>query len=213
VTGGVEGLRIGVVESLFARAAPEVAAASEMAIAELARLGARVERAVVPLLGEAGTIQQLMMLPEATSIHLPWLRTRLAEYGPDVRARLLAGLFLPATAYPTGLRLRLRYCEELRLLFERFDLLAAPAMPVVAPRIGEEAVDVRGETIPFRLALIPFNSPWSLAGLPAASVPCGFVDGLPVGFALVGRRFADATVLRAAHAYQQATDWHERRPA
>ena len=85
-------------------------------------------------------------------------------------------------------------------------------MPVVAPRVGEEAVRVRGEELPYRLALIPFNSPWSLAGLPAASVPCGFVDGLPAGLALVGRRFDEATVLRAAHAYQQATDWHERRP-
>ena len=212
VTGGVEGLRVGVVEPLFARAAPEVAAAVEAAIAELARLGARVERAVVPLLEEAGTIQQLMMLPEAASIHLPWLRTRLAEYGADVRARLLAGLFLPATAYPTGLRLRARYVDSLPGVFERFDLLAAPAMPVVAPRIGEETVSVRGEPIPYRLALIPFNSPWSLAGLPAASVPCGFVDGLPVGLALVGPRFGETTVLRAAHAYQQATDWHERRP-
>jgi aspartyl-tRNA(Asn)/glutamyl-tRNA(Gln) amidotransferase subunit A len=184
-----------------------------VAIAELVRLGARVERADVPLLEEAGTIQQLMMLPEATSIHLPWLRTRLHDYGDDVRARLLAGLALPATAYPTGLRQRARYCEGLSSVFQRFDLLAAPAMPVVAPRIGEDAVSVRGETIPFRLALIPFNSPWSLAGLPVASIPCGFVDGLPVGLALVGRRFADATVLRAAHAYQQATDWHEQRPA
>jgi aspartyl-tRNA(Asn)/glutamyl-tRNA(Gln) amidotransferase subunit A len=213
VTGGVEGLRVGVVEALLARAEPEVAAAAEAAIAELARLGARVERAEVPLLEEAGTIQQLLMLPEATSVHLPWLRTRLADYGPDVRARLLAGLFLPATAYPTGVRLRRRYREELRFLFERFDLLAAPVMPTVAPRIGEETVEVRGQTIPYRLALIPFNSPWSLAGVPAASVPCGFVDGLPVGLALVGARYADATVLRAAHAYQQATDWHERRPS
>ena len=62
-------------------------------------LGALVEPVEVPLLEEAGTIQQLVMLPEATTVHLPWLRTRLADYGADVRARLLAGLFLPATAY------------------------------------------------------------------------------------------------------------------
>jgi aspartyl-tRNA(Asn)/glutamyl-tRNA(Gln) amidotransferase subunit A len=86
-------------------------------------------------------------------------------------------------------------------------------MPVTAPRIGEENVVVGGQTVPYRLGLIPFNSPWSLAGLPAASVPCGFVDGLPVGLALVGRRYAETAVLRAAHAFQQATDWHERRPA
>ena len=64
----------------------------------------------------------------------------------------------------------------------------------------------------YRRALIPFNSPWSLADLPAASVPCGFVGGLPVGMALVGRPRGEETVLRAAHAYQGVTDWHERRP-
>ena len=212
VAGGVEGLRVGVVETLLGRAEPQVAAAAEAAIAALAGLGARVERAEVPLLDEAGTIQQLLMLPEAASVHAAWLRTRLGDYGADVRARLLAGLLLPATAYPTGVRLRRRYRDGLRRVFERFDLLAAPVMPVVAPRIGEETVAVHGEELPYRLALIPFNSPWSLAGLPAASVPCGFVDGLPVGVALVGRRFDEQTVLRAAHAYQQATDWHERRP-
>ena len=202
LAGGAEGLRVGVVEQLFARAEPAVAGAVERALAEL---GARLESVSIPLLEEAGVIQQLVMLPEAASVHLPWLRTRLGEYGPDVRARLLAGLFLPATAYVEGTRLRRRYRSELASVFERCDLLAAPAMPVVAPPIAADATA-------YRRALIPFNSPWSLAGLPVASVPCGFVDGLPVGLALVGRRYADATVLRAAHAYQQATDWRERRP-
>jgi aspartyl-tRNA(Asn)/glutamyl-tRNA(Gln) amidotransferase subunit A len=210
--GGVEGLRIGVVEALLARSDPQVAAATEAAIAQLASLGARAEPVVVPLLEEAGTIQQLVMLPEATNVHLPWLRTRLADYGPDVRARLLAGLLLPVTGYVTGLRLRRRYRAELAALFERFDVLAAPEMPVVAPRIGEDTVTIRGETMPYRLSLITFNSPWSLAGVPAVSLPCGFVDGLPVGMALVGRPLGEETILRAAHAYQQATDWHERRP-
>ena len=85
-------------------------------------------------------------------------------------------------------------------------------MPVLPPLIGDETVVLHGETVPYRLALIPFNSPWTLAGAPVASVPCGFVDGLPVGLALVGRPGGDATVLRAAAAFQRATDWHERRP-
>ncbi len=102
--------------------------------------------------------------------------------------------------------------EQVRPLFERFDLLAAPAMPIVAPRIGEDPVELAGERIPYRLALIPFNSPWSCLGLPAASVPCGFLEGLPVGLVLAGRPGGDATVLRAARAFQRATDWHERRP-
>jgi aspartyl-tRNA(Asn)/glutamyl-tRNA(Gln) amidotransferase subunit A len=97
-------------------------------------------------------------------------------------------------------------------MFERYDLLVHPAMPVVPPLIGEETVELRNEAVPFRLALIPFNSPWTLAGAPVASVPCGFVGGLPVGLALVGRPSGDATVLRAAAAFQRATDWHARRP-
>ncbi len=212
VSGGVAGLRIGVVEELFAQAEPEIAAATEAALGELAGLGARIGRAEVPLLEDTGTIQQLVMLPEAAAFHLPWLRTRLPDYGADVRARLLAGLVLPGTAYVTGVRLRRRYAAGLASLFERFDLLAAPQMPVVAPRIGEETVTVRGRELPYRLSLIPFNSPWSLAGLPVVSAPTGFVGGLPVGMALVGPRFGEEVVLRAAHAYQGATGWHERRP-
>jgi len=67
--------------------------------------------------------------------------------------------------------------------------------------------------MPYRLALIPFNSPWSLPGLPVVSVPAGFVDGLPVGLALVGKPLDEQTILSAAHAFQRATDWHEQRPA
>jgi len=202
--------KVGVLTALFERADPAVAAAAERALRDL---GARLEPVDLPELADAGTIQQLVMLPEAADVHLRWLRTRLADYGPDVRARLLAGLLLPPTAYVTGLRLRRRFGEALRRAFERVDLLAAPAMPVVAPRIGEETVALHGEEVPYRLALIPFNSPWSLAGVPAASVPCGFVDGLPVGLGLAGRRYAEAAVLRAAHRLQQVTDWHERRPS
>jgi aspartyl-tRNA(Asn)/glutamyl-tRNA(Gln) amidotransferase subunit A len=210
--GGVSDLRIGVVEQLFERSEPDIAACAQSAVDELLSLGARVEPAVVPLLEEAGTIVQAIMLPEATQAHLGWLRTRLPDYGTDVRARLLAGLLLPATAYVTGLRARRWYLNELRPVFERFDLLVHPAMPVIPPRIGEETVSLQGEEIPYRLSLIPFNSPWSLAGAPVASVPCGFVEGMPAGLALVGRPSGEATTLRAAATFQRVTDWHRRRP-
>jgi aspartyl-tRNA(Asn)/glutamyl-tRNA(Gln) amidotransferase subunit A len=152
------------------------------------------------------------MLPEAAEFHLPWLRTRLADYGDDVRARLLAGLLMPATAHVTGLRARRWFWGELRKVFDGVDLLAAPEMPIVAPPIGQNEVELRGERLPYRLSVIPFNSPWTLAGLPVASMPAGFVDGLPVGLALVGRPREEATVLQAVHTFQRATDWHERRP-
>jgi aspartyl-tRNA(Asn)/glutamyl-tRNA(Gln) amidotransferase subunit A len=210
---GVHDLRIGVAEELFAGAEPAIAAQTRAAVDKLASLGATVEPAKIPLLEEAGTINQLLMLTEAAEIHLPWLRTQLADYGPDVRARALAGLLLPGTAHVTGLRARRWYLDELARVFERFDLLAAPEMPIVPPKIGDDEVELQGVRMPYRLSLIPFNSPWSLAGLPVASVPAGFVDGLPVGLALIGRWNEDATVLRAAHALQRVTDWHEHRPA
>jgi aspartyl-tRNA(Asn)/glutamyl-tRNA(Gln) amidotransferase subunit A len=195
-------LRIGVVTTLFERADPRVAALCEQALAELP---GRLEPVEIPYLDEIATIVQLILLPEATEAHLPWLRTHLADYGPDVRARLLAGLFLPATAHVTGLRARRWVREECDRALGGFDLVVAPAMPMVAPRL--DAIPAE-----FRLLIIPYNSHWTLLGSPAASVPCGFVDGLPVGLCIAGRRLEDDLVLAAAHAFQQATDWHERRP-
>jgi aspartyl-tRNA(Asn)/glutamyl-tRNA(Gln) amidotransferase subunit A len=208
----VRDLRIGVVDDLFGRADPRVAEQTRAAVDELRNLGASVDHCEVPLIDESGTIGQLLMLPEAAEVHLPWLRTKLGDYGADVRARLLAGLLMPGTAHVTGLRARRWFLDELGKVFERFDLLVHPEMPVVPPPIDDLTVELGGERIPYRLALIPFNSPWSLAGVPAASVPAGFVDGLPLGLAIVGRAREDATVLRAAHALQSATDWHGQRP-
>jgi Asp-tRNA(Asn)/Glu-tRNA(Gln) amidotransferase A subunit family amidase len=210
---GARGLRVGVVRGLFADGVDgRVAARVREALDALARAGARVQEIDVPGLELAGAAQQAMMLPEATEAHLPWLRTRLADYGPDVRVRLLAGLALPSTAYVLGQRARRVVREALRAAFARVDLLASPAMPVVAPPVGATHVTVDGRELPYRLALIPFNVPWSFAGVPAASLPAGLVDGLPVGLALAARPFADATVLRAGHAFQQVTDHHTERP-
>jgi len=210
---GVRGLRVGVVTSLVEGADGRVAEAVEAALAELRSLGAELVPLEVPLLEHAGTIQQAMQFPEATEVHMEWLRTRLAEYGADVRARLLVGLFVTPDVREAGRRAREAASEGIRRVFEQVELLAAPTMPVLPPRIGSETVELRGRETLYRLALIPYNSPWSLVGAPVASVPCGFVDGLPVGLALVGPRLGEAIVLRAAHAFQQATDWHERRPA
>jgi aspartyl-tRNA(Asn)/glutamyl-tRNA(Gln) amidotransferase subunit A len=209
---GVRDLRVGVVDALFQQADPAVAAQVNAAVEELAGLGAIVEKIEVPLLEESGTINQLVMLPEAAEAHLPWLRSHLADYGEDVRARLLAGLLLPSTAHVTGLRGRRWFCDEIRKTLDRVDVLAAPEMPTIPPPIDDLSVELRGERIPYRLSLIPFNSPWSLAGLPVVSIPAGFVDDLPVGLALVGRPRDELTLLSAAFTLQTVTDWHERRP-
>jgi aspartyl-tRNA(Asn)/glutamyl-tRNA(Gln) amidotransferase subunit A len=194
--------RIGIVTRLFEEADPAVAAVCENAARLLSGSPEHVE---LPLHDEIATITQLVMLPEAAAVHLGWLRTRLADYGADVRARLLAGLLLPSTAYVTGLRAR----NWVRSLWEReladFDLLVAPAMPIVAPRLDAIPPD-------YRLLIMPYNSPASLLGLPVTVAPCGFADGLPVGLSMMGRFGEDGLTLRAAEAFQQTTDWHEQRP-
>lgn len=193
-------LRIGVVTTLFERADPGVAAACAEALRELP---GRAEQVEIPLHEEIATITQLIMLPEAAAAHLPWLRTRLPDYGRDVRARLLAGLLLPPNAHATGLRARRWVRDEHERALAGYDVLVAPAMPMTAPRLDAVPPD-------FRLFVMPYNSPAALLGLPVVVVPCGFVDGLPVGLALTGRRGEDGLPLELAHAFQQRTDWHLR---
>jgi aspartyl-tRNA(Asn)/glutamyl-tRNA(Gln) amidotransferase subunit A len=135
---GVRGLRVGVVTSLVEGADGPVAEAAEAALAELGSLGAELVPVEVPLLEHAGTIQQAMQFPEATEAHLDWLRTRLPDYDPDVRARLLVGLFVAPETREAGRRAREAARDGIRRVFERVDLLAAPTMPVLPPRIGSE---------------------------------------------------------------------------
>jgi Asp-tRNA(Asn)/Glu-tRNA(Gln) amidotransferase A subunit family amidase len=93
------------------------------------------------------------------------------------------------------------------MFFTKYDVLLLPSTPVPAPLIeGTQAVGAAPQ-------LTRFTAPFNLAGLPAISVPCGFTDsGLPVGLQIVSKHWGEAKVLQAGHAFEQATDWHNRRP-
>jgi aspartyl-tRNA(Asn)/glutamyl-tRNA(Gln) amidotransferase subunit A len=215
-------LAIGVVENLFEGAIdPRVAAAARRGVDALREAGARTEAVELPHLDRAALVQQALQFPEATTIHLEWLRTRLGDYGADVRGRLLAGLFVPATTYLTALRARAVIADGFRSAVDGLDCIVAPTLPVLAPRFANGRVvfdvdDAASEALAenlFRQGLLRYTAPWSLVGWPVVSVPCGFVDGLPVGLSLIGRRFGDVDVLNAAVLFQSVTDWHERHPA
>jgi len=99
----------------------------------------------------------------------------------------------------------------MRKFMESYDLLVTPTLPIAAFEAGKLSPqdEGRGKWVNWT----PFSYPFNLTQQPAASVPCGFTKtGLPAGLHIVGRMFEDATVLRASHAYEAATDWHERRP-
>jgi aspartyl-tRNA(Asn)/glutamyl-tRNA(Gln) amidotransferase subunit A len=216
IEGGISGLRVGVVRALLESPFldPRIGAAIELALGELEAAGARLVDVTIDHLEHLGAIQQTMQFVEAVEVHRDWLRTSLDRYGDDVRARLLTGIFFPPHVYVLGQRARRVAVAAFERAMAAVDLLAAPTLPVLPPRIGEETVELPGgEEILFRLTVIPYNSPWSCVGAPVVSVPAGFVDGLPVGLAIVARRFDETTLLRAAHTFQEATDWHDRRPA
>ncbi|HEY8492029.1 MAG TPA: amidase [Dehalococcoidia bacterium] len=205
LAGDARGLRAGVLGGHFtAGADPEVLAALAAAVQTLEGCGVRTDGAELDHAGDALTAATCIMFSEASAYHERDLRERPEDYGPDVRARLELGELYRATDYLRAQRARTVFVQEVLALLDRFDVLVAPATPVPAPPIegGDPAA-----------RLVQYTSPFNLAGLPAVSVPCGFTAaGLPVGMMLVGRPFEEATVLRAAAAYQGATDWHRRRP-
>jgi aspartyl-tRNA(Asn)/glutamyl-tRNA(Gln) amidotransferase subunit A len=209
---GLRGLRIGVARDyFFAELDPEVEQAIEQAIAELRRLGADVRD--VKIAGvEAGLAAVFaIVLAEAQAIHARSLRTRPADFGADVLA-LLSSPTPDTKSIMSGLRARDALCVAMRTALESVDLLVTPTTPIVAARIGQETIRLGSVEQPVLSAMIRCTAPFNATGLPALSLPCGFTRaGLPVGLQIAGRPFDEATVLRAGHAYEQATGWHERR--
>ncbi len=204
---GVRGLRIGLPQEHFWEGADgEVANLVRQAVDVLAELGAQVREVSLPYMDMIPHAVVSIMLPEAVAYHLPRLRQHPEAYGEDVRLRLEMGALIPAVQYVQAQRVRKAVVAAWREVFREVDLLATPTTPIVAPRIEEGDLEAT-------LTLIRNTNPFNLTGQPAISVPCGFTSsGLPVGLQLVGRWWEEGTVLRAAHAYQQATSWHRRLP-
>jgi len=208
---GVRGLRIGVLRAyFFDNLREDVSQAIETALVALTELGANTQDVALQRSAKAASILYPNIAhPEATAFHLPWMRTRIDDYGPNCRTRLERGLVVPATHYIEAQRERRLLRQEYLATLERVDILVAPTTARTAPRFDEE----EAETAPGRPVPQWYNSPMDLTGLPALALPIGFdQDGLPISCQIVGRPFDEATVLRVAHAYEQATPWHKRHP-
>jgi aspartyl-tRNA(Asn)/glutamyl-tRNA(Gln) amidotransferase subunit A len=210
---GVRGLRIGVPrEYFFDFVEPQVERLVRAAIGLLQTLGAHVEEVSLPHINNAQIAGTVIMSSEAAAYHATWLRDRPADYGADVLQRIRGGLLTSATDYLHSQQLRSLIQQDFRAAFEQVAVVLAPTVPLVAPPIG------RTQEPGGPLNLVPraignrTTVPCNLTGMPAASVPCGFADGLPVGLQIMGPAFAESTVLRVAAAYEAATAWRERRP-
>ena len=214
--GGLKGVRVGTPRDFFfdpAEIDPFVMAAVEEALHVMQEAGASVEEISIPFLRHAPAIQLLTIASEATANHSRLLRSRGRELGEDVRRRLELGEFVAAAQYVRAQQVRRLLVQDFSTAFRRVDLLVTPTLPVVAPPIGAQTIKIHD--VPKRLqpTLTRFTSPFNLTGLPAISLPCiSGGENLPVGLQIVGRPFDEATILRAAYTYQQATPWHTHRP-
>jgi aspartyl-tRNA(Asn)/glutamyl-tRNA(Gln) amidotransferase subunit A len=231
LTGRLDGLRIGVWPGSGARVrspgqttgsaetagnpdvqedpalGPVFAAAAEV----LHSLGARLTGVTLPYYAELTWASAVIMLSEALSYHLPDLRAGWARFGRSARTMLASAVLYSAADYVQAQRVRRSGRRALAALLSDVDVVITPTALRGAPTV-EEAVSGGGPAVwgDYGPICTPY---WSVAGCPAVSVPMGITgDGLPLGLQLAGRPFDEATVLRTAHAFQEATGWHERRP-
>ncbi|MBI3965697.1 MAG: Asp-tRNA(Asn)/Glu-tRNA(Gln) amidotransferase subunit GatA [Chloroflexi bacterium] len=211
---GVKGLRVGIPRGYFyERLDPSVERCVEASLTTLKELGVELVEIDFPGARLSGIASTIVLFAEAAAVHDEWLRTRRHDYGPDVRGRLVLGKFMLATDYVNAQRARTLLIRELQSIMHRVDVLVTPVMPIPVPRLDEKTATTGGSTEDVRAALTRFTRAFNLTGSPTGAVPCGFTDnGTPVGIQVVGRAFADDTVLRVCHAYEQATEWHKRRP-
>jgi aspartyl-tRNA(Asn)/glutamyl-tRNA(Gln) amidotransferase subunit A len=191
----------------------DVVAAWEEALNVLAEAGVSVVDVTIPEPKDLGAMYREVVAYEAFQTHRASLETHGDQYGSTPRTRLEEGRRVPAQDYRRALESTRVLRAEVDKLFSAVSMLFLPTQPTVAPRLGSQVAvpnDAGTSVLPTRGR---FTYLASLTGLPSLSIPAGFSrEGLPAGVQLVGRAFGEPTLLRLGHAYQQATDWHLRRP-
>ena len=229
----VRGMRLGAPREYFPEGMdPGVAAAVEAAISSLESMGAVVDRdASLPTTSYALAVYYIIAPSEASAnlarydgvkfgysapvAQNVWEgieRTRQNGFGPEVKRRILLGAYALSAGYYDAYylqaqKVRTLIRQEFEQAFQQYDALLTPTSPTAAFKLGEKTGD------PMQMYLSDvFTIPANIAGIPGISVPCGFVDGLPVGLQVLGPPLSEETLLRVAYAFEQAHDWRSRRP-
>ncbi len=233
LTGDIKGMRIGVPKEYFVEGMQkEVANAVRASIAKLEEQGAIINwdislpstpyaLAVFYIIApsEAATnlarhdgVKYGFSYKNAENMWEAMEKTRGIGFGAEVKRRIMLGTYTLSAGYYDAYylkaqKVRTLICREFAQAFEKCDVLITPTTPTVPFKIGEKTQD------PVQMySSDALTIPVNIAGVPAISVPAGFANGLPIGMQVIGKPFADETVLKVAHAYQQATDWHKKRP-
>jgi aspartyl-tRNA(Asn)/glutamyl-tRNA(Gln) amidotransferase subunit A len=214
LNANIKGLRIGVPTNYYDDVHDEVASALEQSLLVLESLGALRVPIVVPFHDHLAGLGNLVSGTESATLHSAWLRERPQDYGPQVRARLEMGLSYSATQYLRAIQARPGIIREfVTQVFSACDVMLVPGIPVPLPTIAETDLEDAQGFAQMLAKISRCTRPFNYLGLPGLSLPAGFSrNGLPVGFQLVGRPFAEQTLFRAGAAYEQATDWTQRAP-
>ncbi|MGB8926679.1 MAG: AtzE family amidohydrolase [Pantoea agglomerans] len=197
---GSEGLRCGVLGGFFARWCDEDARAAVAVVA--AALDAQ-EEVLMPDAELARSAAFIMTAAEGGNHYLPALRQTPEQFEPNSRERLLAGAMMPGAWYVQAQRFRRHFQQQVLPLFDRFDVLIAPATPCSAITIGQQTLSIQGESLPAKAGMGMLTQPISFLGLPVCTVPLATRSGLPIGLQLIARPFNEEAVLRAAWALEQ----------
>ena len=150
----------------------------------------------IPEVAMARAAAYVITNAESSTLHLPNLRTRPADYDPDVRDRMLAGALLPATAYLQAQRVRARFQKIVGEIFTQYDILLAPSTPMTAPLVGQKTMQLDGEEMLVRPHLGLYTQPFSFVGLPVVSVPVS--GSLPIGVQIIAAPWQEAKALQVA---------------
>lgn len=229
----LKGLRVGIPEDYYvAGMQTEVRTALEVAIRKLEELGAKVDwEASLPHtkyalaayyilapseasanLARYDGVKYGFSAPNASSIIEATEKTRQLGFGIEVKRRIMLGTYALSAGYYEAYYLKAQKVrtlirQEFDQAFKKYDVLVTPTSPTVAFKLGEKLAD------PMQMYLSDVCTlPINIAGVPAISIPAGFADGLPIGMQIIGKPFDEGTILRIAFAYEQATDWHKRKP-
>jgi len=205
---GMQDRKIALAVGSFIEAADrEVLEAVHTAALVLKEQGASIVEVNTDFLKEAALANALMTQADGAAFHRERLQEHPDWFGADVRQRLETGAAFTSTEYILARRTQTETKRRLELLFDEYDVLLLPTTPITAPLLdGENAVERARQ-------LTRFTAPFNLAGVPALSVPCGFTkEVLPIGLQIISRAWNEAGVLRAGYAFQQATEWHTKKP-
>lgn len=212
----IKTIRIGWAPSDFQQAAePETRSQFSQALDALKALGVQLTETKLPDL-PYGPVTGTIVAAEAASVFEEMIESGAVDQLADQKqiAGLKAALDIPARDYLRAMRIRRMMQDEMRKVFSGIDLLLAPSRTGIAPKLDQPLDRPPTSSSPTPAAdglraLIPAGN---LAGLPALSLPCGLVNGLPIGIQLVGRPFSENLILSVGMAFQKATNWHRQRP-